>query len=163
ASMAMRHAVDRIAAGKHPEENHHLYHRARNFLIYSMVDFCAGLMGVPFTVRWSDSLFFIDVDGVFDQELLGFPQATQSGLQSLALLQSHGYSVVLNTGRSIQHVRKYCDTYGFSGGIAEFGGVFFDAAQKENIPLIDDESARQLSQCREAIRAIPGVFIDPGY
>jgi hydroxymethylpyrimidine pyrophosphatase-like HAD family hydrolase len=120
-------------------------------------------MTVPPSVRWSDSLVFIDVDGVFDQELLGFPHATQSGLQSLALLQSNGYSVVLNTGRNIQHVRRYCDTYGFPGGVAEFGSVFFDAVLKKDISLIESETARQFSRCREAIRSIPGVFIDPGY
>ena len=128
-----------------------------------MVEFCAASMNIASSMRWSNSLFFIDVDGVFDQELLGFPHATQSGLQSLALLRSNGYSVVLNTGRHIQHVRRYCDTYGVPGGIAEFGSVFFDGVQKANIPLIDVETARQLSRCREAIRAIPGVFIDPGY
>ncbi len=163
ASMTMRHAADRVAAGKQPEQNHQLYHRARNFLIYSMNEFCAGLMTVPSSLRWSDSLFFIDVDGVFDQELLGFPHATQSGLRSLALLQSNGYSVVLNTGRSIEHVRQYCDTYGIPGGIAEFGGVFFDAVQKKDVSLIDAETVRQLMKCRQALRALPGVFIDPGY
>jgi hydroxymethylpyrimidine pyrophosphatase-like HAD family hydrolase len=163
ASMAMRHAADRVSAGEVPEENHHLYHRARNFLIYSMIEFCSSLINVRRNLQWSDSLFFIDLDGVFDQDILGFPHATYSGLQSLMLLQANRCSVVLNTGRGVEHVRKYCDVYGIQGGVAEFGSVFVDAVQKKDIPLIDDEAAAQLAKCRVAIRALPGVFIDPAY
>jgi hydroxymethylpyrimidine pyrophosphatase-like HAD family hydrolase/adenine/guanine phosphoribosyltransferase-like PRPP-binding protein len=163
ASMEMRHAADRIAAGKQPDQNHQRYHQARNFLIYSMNQFCAALINVPGNPQWSGPLFFIDIDGVFDQDILGFPHATNSGLRSLMLLQSNGYSVVLNTGRGIQHVRKYCDAYGIQGGVAEFGSVFVDAVGKKDVPLIGSEAAAQLSKCREALRKVPGVFIDPGY
>src|SRR5438034_3961342 len=128
-----------------------------------MSEFCAGFIKPQGDLRWSDSLFFIDVDGVFDQGILGFPHATYSGLQSLMLLQTNGCSVVLNTGRGAQHVRKYCDVYGIQGGVAEFGSVFFDAVHKKDIPLIDNETAEQLAQCRDALRAMPGVFVDPGY
>ena len=163
ASMAMRHAIDRIVTGKQPDENHEIYHRARNFLIYLMCEFCAGFIKPQADLRWSDSLFFIDVDGVFDQDILGFPHATHSALQSLILLQTNGCSVVLNTGRGAQHVRKYCDVYGIQGGVAEFGSVFFDTVHKKDIPLIDDQTAAQLAKCRDALHAMPGVFLDPGY
>src|SRR5207244_1778110 len=33
----------------------------------------------------------------------------------------------------------------------------------KEVPLIDEAGARQLAKCREAIRALPGVFLDPGY
>src|SRR5262249_6231699 len=112
---------------------------------------------------WSPHLFFMDLDGVFDHELLGFPHATQCGLQSIRLLQSHDFSVVLNTGRSIQHVRQYCHSYGFPGGIAEFGSVFLDAVNGRELPLIDSAAMEQLDACREAIRNMPDVFIDSGY
>jgi hydroxymethylpyrimidine pyrophosphatase-like HAD family hydrolase len=163
ASMAMRQAAANVVAGKEPEKNNELYHYARNFLVYSMNEFCAAPVRLPLPVRWSSSLFFVDLDGVFDQELLGFPHATESGLQSLMLLKSNGYSVVLNTGRSVQHVRQYCGAYGLPGGIAEFGSVFVDAAQKNEVPLIDEAGVRQLAKCRDAIRALPGIFLDPGY
>jgi hydroxymethylpyrimidine pyrophosphatase-like HAD family hydrolase len=164
ASMAMRQAVTRILDGKEPQKNNGLYQYARDFLVYSMNEFCAGWTGQRKPPAWSDSLFFVDLDGVFDQELLGFPHATESGLQALMLLQSNGYSVVLNTGRSVQHIRQYCKAYGIPGGIAEFGSVFVDAVQKNEVPLIDEAAAaRQLAKCREAIRTLPGVFVDPGY
>ena len=163
ASLAMRHAVGRVMAGKEPERYDNLYHYARNFLTYSMNRFCADLINLPRRIKWSDSIFLMDVDGVFDQELLGFPHATQNGLDSLMLLHSKGYSVVLNTGRSIDHVRNYCETYRIPGGFAEFGGAFVDTIQNKQVPLIDAAGAQQLAKCREAIRALPAAFLDPGY
>ena len=163
ASMAMRHAEGRVMAGKEAQKHNDLFHYARNFLIYSMNRFCADMIKQPTLTGWSHSIFFMDPDGIFDQELLGFPHATQSGLESLALLQSNGYSVVLNTGRSVEHVRNYCATYGIAGGIAEFGGVLVDKAGNKELPLVDATGARQLEKCRDAIRAFPGVFVDPGY
>jgi hydroxymethylpyrimidine pyrophosphatase-like HAD family hydrolase/adenine/guanine phosphoribosyltransferase-like PRPP-binding protein len=162
-SMAMRYALDRVVAGREPHRNNDLIYRARNFLIDSMNQFCAEFMRLPKAAAWSDSLFFIDLDGVFDQELMGFPHATESGLQSLKLLQTNGYSVVLNTGRSVEHVRKYCRTYGLPGGVAEFGGVFVDAVAQKELPLIANAGAEQLAKCRDVVRAIPGVFLDPDY
>ena len=163
ASMAMRHAEGRVMAGNEPQKHNDLFHHARNFLIYSMNRFCADLIKQPRLIGWSDSIFFMDLDGVFDQELLGFPHATQSGLESLPLLQSNGYSVVLNTSRSVEHVRNYCATYGIAGGIAEFGGIFVDKIHNKELPLVDAAGTRQLAKCRDAIRALPGVLIDPGY
>ena len=162
-SMAMRYALDRVAAGREPHRNNDLIYRARNFLIRSMNEFCAEFMRLPKTGAWSDSLFLMDLDGVFDQELMGFPHATESGLQSLKLLQSNGYSVVLNTGRSVEHVREYCRTYGLPGGVAEFGSVFVDAVEQRELPLVANAGAEQLAKCRDAVRGIPGVFLDPDY
>jgi hydroxymethylpyrimidine pyrophosphatase-like HAD family hydrolase/adenine/guanine phosphoribosyltransferase-like PRPP-binding protein len=159
----MRYSMDRIALDKEPEKNNARCQSARDFLVYSMSEFCGEVLAAPRPARWSDKLFFMDLDGVFDQELLGFPHATQRGLESLSLLQSRGFSVVVNTGRSVQHVRQYCEAYGLPGGVAEFGSVFVDAVRRREVPLIDRKGAEQLRQCREAIRELEGVFVDPGY
>jgi hydroxymethylpyrimidine pyrophosphatase-like HAD family hydrolase len=161
---AMQYAASAIKSGREVEKNNERRLYARSFLVYSMNEFCAQFIRVPSqTGTWSPSLFFMDLDGVFDHELLGFPHASRCGLQSVALLRAHGFSIVPNTGRSIQHVRQYCDAYGFPGGIAEFGSVFLDAVNGREVPLIDAAAAEQLAACREVIRSIPGVFIDPGY
>jgi len=162
-SRVMRHSMEKAASGKDRQKNNTRFLRARDFLIYSMTDFCARLVDAAPPVAWSDLLFFMDVDGVFDQELLGFPHATQSALQALSLLRSYGYSVVLNTGRSVQHVRRYCNAYGLPGGIAEFGAVFVDNVRGCETRLIDSTGAHELGQCREAIQKLPGVFIDNDY
>jgi hydroxymethylpyrimidine pyrophosphatase-like HAD family hydrolase len=156
-------AMANATAGRNCAKNNALYLAAREFLVFAMNDFCAKLLGAEKPGRWSPSLFFLDLDGVFDQELLGFPHATLSGLEALALLHAHNFSVVLNTGRSIRHVRNYCDAYGLAGGIAEYGSVFVDAVRGTEIPLIDPIGAEQLARCRDAVQQLPGVFIDPSF
>jgi len=139
------------------------YQMARNFQVYHMNRFCGNLVRRPEKPKWSKFLFFLDLDGVFDRELLGFPHTTWKGLASLALLQSCGFSVVVNTGRSVEHVRNYCQSYALPGGLAEYGSVFVDAVGHRELPLTDREGAEQLARCRETIRKLPGAFIDPGY
>jgi hypothetical protein len=63
----------------------------------------------------------------------------------------------------VQHARHYCAAYGFPGGVAEFGSVFIDAVNGREISFVDERAADQLKACRDAIRDMPGVFIDPGY
>ena len=142
------------------------YLRARNFLIYQMNERSARRIPVPRETTWSDKLFFLDLDGVFDREGFGrplLPHTTGTGLHALSLLRDAGFSVVLNTGRSIEHVRNYCGTFGLAGGIAEFGSVFWDHVRQKEISLVKDESIEAMKQCREAAARLPGVFIDPGY
>jgi hypothetical protein len=159
----MKDARARVTAGKQPETNDAMHHYARNFLVHSMNEFCAGYLRLPKNAEWTDRLFFMELDRIFDQELLGFPHPTESGLQSMLLLQSNGYSIVLNTGRSVQHVRKYCEAYKIPGGVAEYGSVFVDAVNQTEVPLIDSAGAEQLARCRDMIRTLPGVFVDSGY
>jgi len=142
------------------------YLKARNFLTHQMHKFCSNLTIKPLRTEWHKNLLFLDLDGVFDRELYNlpsFPHTTISGLKALVTLQSHEFSVVPNTGRSVEHVRKYCQTYGLPGGIAEYGSVFLDAVGQYETSLINAKAAKQLVLCREAVRKIPGVFIDPGY
>jgi len=139
------------------------YLAARNFLTHQLHRACAGFLPPRPTARWSDALVFLDVDGVFDCELLGFPHTTVSGLTALALLQAQGFAVVLNTGRSVEHVREYCRTYGLPGGIAEYGSVLFDAVTNQEVALCTPAARERLAQCRDALAALPGVFVDRGY
>src|SRR3989442_12889836 len=77
------------------------YLAARNFLTHQLHRACAGFLPPRPTARWSDALVFLDVDGVFDCELLGFPHTTVNGLPALRLLQAHGVAVALNTVRTV--------------------------------------------------------------
>jgi hydroxymethylpyrimidine pyrophosphatase-like HAD family hydrolase/hypoxanthine phosphoribosyltransferase len=161
---AMEYATNALAVGRNPEKNDERRWYSRNFLVYSMNDYCTEFVRPELPLRaWSPRLFFMDLDGVFDHELLGFPHATERGLRSIALLRSRHFSIVLNTGRGIQHARQYCAAYGFPGGIAEFGSVFLDAVNGREISFVDQLAAEQLKACRQAIRKMPDVFIDPGY
>lgn len=164
--LAMEEAASRITREpvRHKQQAwNQRYHWARNFLIAHMSRDCARRIPKPPCAKWSNRLFFLDLDGVFDCEVLGFPHTTASGLSALALLQSHGFSIVLNTGRSVADVYAYCQNYVLPGGLAEYGSVFIDAVRRREVPLIDGEAAEQLAECRAAIEQLPGVFVDPEY
>jgi orotate phosphoribosyltransferase len=136
---------------------------ACNFLTYTMTRFCAKQFGQPRSAEWSRRLFFMDLDGVFDRTSMCFPHTTKIGMTALATLNRHGYSVVLNTGRPVGHVREYCASYALAGGIAEYGCVFVDHLNQRETLLIDEESCEKLGWLRERLAAEPGVFLDHTY
>jgi len=136
---------------------------ARNFLVHQMNLFSASLLPNRLPMQWTRRLIFLDLDGVFDSNVFGFPQATTSSLIALAKLQSHEFSIILNTARSVTDVRQYCEAYGLQGGVAESGCIFVDASAKNEILLIAPEAAEQLNRCRTAIQSLPGAFVDPNY
>jgi len=113
--------------------------------------------------RWSKRLVFLDLEGLLEAPALGFRHTTPSGVAALELLRAHDFSVVLNTARSVDHVRSYCRAYGLPGGLAEHGSVFVDAVGDRNLGFTDGAGAAQLAQCRQALRDRPGVCLDPGY
>jgi hydroxymethylpyrimidine pyrophosphatase-like HAD family hydrolase len=136
---------------------------ARNFLVHQMNLFSGSLLPDRLPMQSTRRLIFLDLDGVFDSNVFDFPQATTSSLIALARLQSHGFSVILNTARSVTDVRQYCDAYGLQGGVAESGCIFVDAQTQSEISLIGPEVAEQLNRCKTAIQSLPGVFVDPNY
>jgi hydroxymethylpyrimidine pyrophosphatase-like HAD family hydrolase len=136
---------------------------ARNFLVHQMNLFSASLLPDRIPSQWTRRLVFLDLDGVFDSNVFGFPQATSSSLIALARLQSHKLSVILDTARSVTDVRQYCEAYALPGGVAESGCIFVDAATKNEISLVEPEAAEELNRCKTAIQLLPGVFVDPNY
>jgi len=153
-----------VQASKQLEAEHI---HACNFLTYTLAAFCAEQFAEgtaeALNTEWSKNLFFLDLDGVFDRSSFYFPHTTVSGMAALATLRRHGYSVVLNTGRPVAHVRRYCSSYGLAGGIAEYGCVFVDRIAGREKLLIDAESREQLTGLRTRLMDQNGVFIDPTY
>jgi HAD superfamily hydrolase (TIGR01484 family) len=140
------------------------YLNARNFLTYQFNRHHARRLERVGETTWTGRLFFLDLDGVFDTQVLGdFPHTTRRGLAALSLLRQHGYSVVPNTGRSVQQVRNYCHAYALPGALAEHGSVFVDRARQREHVLADASLREELRRCRELLRAQRGVFVDPGY
>jgi hydroxymethylpyrimidine pyrophosphatase-like HAD family hydrolase len=135
--------------------------RALYSLIRRMDRFHAGLAGHPEPPRWSGPLVFLDLDGVFYRDLMGFAQPTFKGVAALERLRSAGFTVLVNTARSVVHVREFCRTYGLAGGLAEDGAVFVDAVERQERPLLDADAARQLARCREILETASGVLLDP--
>ncbi|HYK81563.1 MAG TPA: HAD hydrolase family protein [Gemmatimonadales bacterium] len=139
------------------------YLAGRTFLAFQVQQVCAGLVPKPPAPSWSGPLVFLDLDGVFDSEVLGFPHTTPSGVAALARLRAHGCAVVLNTGRSVEHVHRYCSIFGLPGGVAEYGSVLVDAVAGREVALASREALVQLEQCRAALGGLAGVCVDAGY
>jgi trehalose-6-phosphatase len=147
----------------HAEMNHRFL-SARNFLTFQLNRHHAGRVDITRPRAWSDCLFIMDLDGVFDIQRLGFfPHTTTTGLLALRKLQMSGYSVVPNSGRSIEHVLDYCRNYGFPGGIAEYGCILADCVGGRTTLVYGDEQRAQLERCRAELENLPGVYCDPGY
>ena len=109
---------------------------------------------------WRSPLIALDVDGVLDRRLLGFPCTTAAGVEALSILNDKGLTITLNTARSAVELREYCSAYSLSGGVAEYGSYIWDALLGRERVLISAEAVSQLAQLRRHLRQIPGVFLD---
>ncbi len=145
-----------------PELNRR-YIRSWNSLIYNMNRYNGKLVHKPVGKGSSDRLFFLDIDDVFDWFSFGFPHTTPSGLEAVSILHEQGFTIIPNTGRSVEHVYNYCSAYGFRYGVAEYGGVFVNNADRREISLIDDQARKQIEVCRTLLEKAEGVFVDQTY
>jgi len=145
------------------EEFNRQYLNAWNFLTVHTMRFCASVCRRPDTARWRSPLIVLDIDGVLDKQIFGFPSTTAAGIRAVSLLHRHDFAAAVNTARTVQEVKEYCNAYGFAGGVAEYGGAIWDAVSGRERVLVSDESLRQLERLRDALRTIPGVFLNDGY
>ena len=142
------------------QEHHQRYMGAWHFLTVHTARFCAGHFLPQSALQWKAPLVALDIDGVVDRRLFGFPCTTAAGMEALALLNSHGFSVALNTARSVDEVKDYCQAYSLSGGVAELGSYLWDAVAQRGRPLIGNNAIRQLAKLRNTLQMVPGVFLD---
>lgn len=134
-----------------------------NFLVSQTVRECGKLCKAGRDPRWTSPLVVLDVDGVLDRMVFGFPSATAAGIKALSLFACHGFTVALNTARTLREVKEYCDAYGLAGGVAEYGAVAWDRATNNQVSLLTGESLQELNEARQALRRIPGVFLNEEY
>ena len=160
---ALSGAGDAIRAGRSApggrQGAHERFMRAWNFLTVETAR-RSGANLPPAPISWRAPLLFLDIDGVIDRRLFGFPMTSAAGLEALALLRRHGVSVALNSARSLGEVKDYCAAYGFAGGVAEYGACLWDATKSISRPLISDQAFAQLATLREYLRTLPGVYLD---
>lgn len=144
-------------------EFHQQYTSAWNFLVRETVRECGKLCLIADKAGWQGPLVVLDIDGVLDRMVFGFPSTTAAGIKALSLLARHGFTVALNTARTLPEVKEYCDAYGFAGGVAEYGGVAWDRSTNRLLSLVDAESIEQMEEAKRALRGIPGVFLNDDY
>ena len=161
-TMARDQLRDPQLASQHPRLNEEYLH-AWTFMVIQTARFCGSLC--PRTERpgWRSPLVFLDIDGVLDRNVFGFPSTTAAGIRAISLLHAHGFAMALNTARDLDQVKEYCRAYGFSGGIAEYGACLWDACAGREQSLVDSRSMKQIERLQKALRQIPGVFLDDRY
>src|SRR5262249_7400366 len=159
---ALRNLGDVRLRNGHPEF-HRNFVEAMEFLIAQAVRACGIACRPPRAPRWRSPLVVLDVDGVLDKQVFGFPTTTAAGIEALRLLHAHGASVALNTARTLEQVREYCRAYGLVGGVAEYGAVVWDAVSDRERVLVGPDSHDQLHRLADALARLPGVFLDPCY
>lgn len=139
------------------------YQRARTFLVIQATRFC-GLLSNPQPTRaWRAPIVVLDIDGVLDTQSFGFPSTTAAGIEAMFRLNAHGLSIALDSARSIEEVKEYCNAYGCVGGIAEYGAWAWDAVSGKEQVLVSPESLWQLEQVKHELQRIPGVFLNNAY
>ena len=165
-SWAMATALDNLGDPRlvhlHQEFNQQ-YVDAWNFLTVHTLRLCAGLCPGPKTPRWHSPLVVMDIDGVLDKQIFGFPSTTAAGIHALSLLHAHDVAMAVNTARTVSEVKEFCAAYGLVGGVAEYGSAVWDAVSGQERVLVSAESLRQLELVRNELRQIPGVFLNDGY
>lgn len=161
---SMYRAQDNIFSKAHGAEVQQKFHlqfmRAWNFLTVQTARHCGSVLRSCSIQSWHSPLIALDVDGVIDRRLFGFPCTTAAGIEALSLLGRHELSVVLNTARSVSEVKDYCQAYSLSGGIAEYGSYLWDAIAQRGRILISPKAMQQLDKLKENLCRMPGVFID---
>ena len=164
---ARQTALDGIVKQTHlahrADEFNAQYIKAWDFLTRESARACGALVGPAAARDWRAPLAVLDLDGVVDRRIFGFPTTTAAGVRALATLHARGFAIAVDTARPAHQVRDYCDAYGFAGGVAECGGYIWDATTRRGRNLIDAATLEHLAALRAALKALPGVFIDDGY
>jgi hydroxymethylpyrimidine pyrophosphatase-like HAD family hydrolase len=159
-SQAQQQLFASPCGGNAQRDYHQRFMNAWNFLTVHTARHCGSLCHPRTDLRWRAPLVVLDVDGVLDRRLFGFPCTTAAGMEALSLLSAHEFSVALNTARSAAEVKDYCKAYSLAGGVAEHGSYIWDAVRQRERVLISAETARQLEKLRRHLQGIPGVFLD---
>lgn len=157
---AQEHLFGVMQTGQRQQELHRRYLGAWDFLTVQTTRFCGARCRPSRPACWRPPLVMLDIDGVVDRRVFGYPCTTAAGMEALSLLATRGYSVALNTARSAAEVKDYCEAYGLAGGVAENGAYLWDAIAQCGQALLDQETIVQLDELREQLRRIPGVFLD---
>lgn len=129
-------------------------------------DFVNAWLGAAFELERVESasmVLSLDVDGVLEDEALGFSCTGINGAAALKLLQLGRVAVVLNTARSVEESRARCQFFQLLGSVSAFGGIVWDGVFDREEVLISPEAQRQLVSLRTELRSDPAVVVDSAH
>jgi adenine/guanine phosphoribosyltransferase-like PRPP-binding protein len=139
------------------------YLAAWNFLIIHTLRYVGDLCIKDPNPSWHSPLVVMDIDGVIDKQIFGFPSTTAAGIRAISLLHAHNYALAANSARSVTEIEEYCSAYHMVGGVAEYGAYAWDALSGKSQVLISSESQEQIATLVSELRKIPGVFLNDDY
>lgn len=139
------------------------YLDAWTFLIIQTLRLTGNLCLKNPHASWHFPLVVMDIDGVIDKQIFGFPSTTAAGIRAISLLHAHDYALTLNSARSVTEIEEYCQAYGMLGGVAEYGAYIWDAVSGRGQVLVSQESLEQLAVLSRELRKIPGIFLNDDY
>jgi hydroxymethylpyrimidine pyrophosphatase-like HAD family hydrolase len=157
---ASKQLFTRATSTAQRQDCHRRFIAAWNFLTVQTARASGQHCHAPEPHAWTAPVVLLDIDGVLDRRVFGFPSTTGAGIEALAILHAHGYTLAVNTARSASEVREYCAAYGLAGGIGENGSYLWNAVAGHGRPLVSDETLAQLDQLRTHLQTVPGVFLD---
>lgn len=157
---AQEHLFGKARVAEGQQAVHRRFMRAWHFLTVQAARYCGDRCRSVAEPRWRSPVVTLDIDGVIDRRLFGFPCTTAAGTEALRLLNAHELCVAVNTARSVAEVKAYCRAYSLAGGVAEHGSYLWDAVHQRGRALISPEAARQLDELRRHLQRMPGVFLD---
>lgn len=105
----------------------------------------------------------LDLDGVLETDVFGYPAASPTGALALRSLRAHGYRPVLATGRALTDVRDRCVAFGLAGAVAEYGTVVYRHGDRMVFDLRSRPQRELLAEARHLLAQRPGVSVDPAY
>lgn len=109
------------------------------------------------------SVLSLDVDGVLEDERLGFSITGVRGAAGLRLLQLGGVAVLLNTGRSIEEARSRAEIFKLLGAVSAFGGIIWDGVFDREEILTSTVARDQLNRLRARLRSDPAIVVDSAH
>jgi hypothetical protein len=105
---AQEHLFSAMQTGQRQQELYRRFLGAWDFLTVQTARFCGARCRPSRPVCWRSPLVMLDIDGVVDRRVFGYPCTTAAGMEALSLLAARGCSVALNTARSAAEVKEYC-------------------------------------------------------
>ena len=112
---AQEHLFGKTAIAEGPQAVHRRFMSAWNFLTVQTARYCGDRCRPAAEPRWRSPTVMLDIDGIIDRRLFGFPCTTAAGMEALRLLHAHELSVAVNSARSVAEVKAYCQAYALAG------------------------------------------------
>jgi len=125
--------------------------------------FLASACGVGEGDPHSSRLFAIDIDGMLENDLLGFSCSTPAGALALRTLKIHGFQPVLVSGRSLRDVVDRCQIFHLRAGVAEYGSVLWLSHYGKAVPLVEREELEQIEKLRNVFIETTDFVVDPAF